>query len=339
LDKYRKGKLHRLLLVLLWALVAAGGLVLIGYGIYKRTVEGENNRTIQNERDFEMMNQDTLIVSGDMLYYVDLTKEKALCSYNLETQETTPFVQAQGSLLRTGAGIYYVTDSIVYRIQDGIATEVCFVPKEEEEFVAYCDGTMYWVVRESGLKSEEEAPYCPRRYLYAKAIENGGVSELLFETKNAIRDVVCVEQRIYVMTEDGIYVIEISSNEVKKLSDLYSLKCVSDGVRIVFEGHEENSADSLYEILPDGKIEKHITDYESEMALFQGKLYYEGGNCLKVYDLVGDAGKSNVVCELPPRRWYGMEVWEKGVFLRDYATNDIWFYDFESGVAECIIKQ
>lgn len=333
--KNRTEKIRRISWIFLWIMVVLGLLLLLEYRFHFL-------KNMRKEKDdiigpcgsrFSLVKQETLLVSGELLYYSDLKQEESLCSYNLKTKEIQLLEQTKGVLKRTGTGIYYITEFIVYRIEDGMLFEVCPVPESRMRFVDFYENRSYWLATE-----EEEDAEWRRRKIYIQEPVSQDAWRLLYQTEDAtvtIRDAVMAHQKLYVMADDGIYAVETISGKAEKLSDLYSIRCISDGIHVVFEGFEREKKNLYYEILPDGQIIKR-TNGAGVAAIYQEKLYYKSEG-LKVCDLTAMERESELPFETPSM--YSMEVCGQGIFSRDYPYNNIWFCDLKDGRKACIIPQ
>ncbi len=280
-QELKQEKARRRAFVFLWVLVALGLCLLLEYRFHFLRRIGEEKDSIigPGESRFSFDRQETLLVSGELLYYSDLTRAEALCSYNLETKEIRVLEQTRGVLKGTGTGMYYVTEAVVYRFEGETLSVLSPVPEGKPEFVDFYEGRLYWLAAgENGEKAEkkEEREQQDRRSIYIQEAGDSNNLRLFYQAEDAvtIRDVVLVHQKLYVMADDGIYAIEPLSGEAIKLSGLYGFRCVSDGVHIVFEGTDEGKKElRYYEIMPDGQIVKR-TDDAGVGAVYQGKLYY-----------------------------------------------------------------
>lgn len=338
-QELKQGKARRRAFVFLWVLVALGLCLLLEYRFH--FFRRKDYFIGPGESGFSFEDQETLLVSGELLYYSDLNRAEALCSYNLKTKEIRVLEQTRGVLKGTGTGMYYVTEAVVYRLEGETLSVLSRIPEGKPEFVDFYEGRLYWLAAgENGKKTEkkEEREQQDRRSIYIQEAGDSNNLRLFYQAEDAvtIRDVVLVQQRLYVMADDGIYAIEPLSGEATKLSGLYGFHCVSDGVHIVFEGTDEEKKElRYYEIMPDGQIVKR-TDDAGVGAVYQGKLYYNSSG-LRVCDLTVADGESSLLAEAP---WMCfMAVSAQGVFSRDCPQKSIWFYDLDSGEKECIIPQ
>ena len=66
---------------------------------------------------FEVYEQGRVAVADGRLYYCDLRRENALCSYDLETKEIRRIEETEGVLKKTGTGVYYIAENVVYRME------------------------------------------------------------------------------------------------------------------------------------------------------------------------------------------------------------------------------
>ncbi len=336
----RREKVRRRAFIFLWVLVVLGLCLLLEYRFhFLRRIGKEKDYLIgPGESRFSFDGQETLLVSGELLYYSDLNRAEALCSYNLKTKEVQVLEQTKGVLKKTGTGMYYVTEAVVYRLEGETLSVLSPVPEGGSEFVDFYEGRLYCLTAGEKPEKAGEGELRDRRSIYIQEPVSLNGLQLLYQTDNAvtIRDAVLVHQRLYVMADDGIYAIEPLSGETIKLSGLCSFHCVSDGVHIVFEGTDEGKKElHYYEIVPDGQIVKR-TDDAGVGAVYQGKLYYNSSG-LRVCDLTVADGESSLLGEVPLMCF--MTVSAQGVFLRDCLQNSIWFYDLDSGEKECIIPQ
>lgn len=351
-ESLKSEKTHRRICILLWVLVGISLIAVIGCRyeeVWKKFLYPYRDQII-GSRDFFIDGQESLVVSGGLLYYCDVSNY-ALCSYNLETKEIRILEEKAGVLKKTGTGIYYTADFEVYRVFGGALSFVYRIPADVMNGVKFIDidkDAAYWIESklqpETGETGEKEGLPCS--FVYFGNITGENEPKLLFQTEGIVRDAVFVHRNIYVMTQNGVYKVEPETGETAKLSDLHGRKFCFDETHIVFQEYSKDEDErNYYEILPDGKIKELAvcTGYvgDKSAAVVQGKLYYIDNDWLRVCDLTAEKIQEEPLFELKlSARW--LEMYEQEVILRQHlgcGAGDIWVCDLESGVKECVIEQ
>ncbi len=339
-ERFKREKRRRGFAIILWGLVGISLFIVIGYRMYGKEWKQYWNPVVDDKcnDNFTVYEQENLAVSGDFLYYCDLNRETALCSYNLKTKEIEVLKQRAGALKKTGTGIYYITDSTVYRISGEGLRLVCDIPAKGFDFIDFYENVVYWTGKERGTDETKKDLPVLQYSIYMQNVAGENEPELIFQSEDMVYDIVLVQQNIYVMTENAICKIESGTGEMKKLPDIYGVKFYTNGSRTLFEGSDEDGK-GYYEILQDGAIKKLTLHTGSVAAVFQECLYYIDEVGLKACDLKAETVQEKLLFKMPGRSWYQMEVCEQWVILRDAALNHIWFCDLKSGATEDMILQ
>lgn len=339
-ERLKREKRRRCFAIILWSIVGISLFAAVGYKIYRKEWKQYWNPAVDDKckDNFTVYGQENLAVSDELLYYCDLNRENALCSYHLKTKEVKILKQKAGALKKTGSGIYYITDSVVYQISGEELCFVCNIPAEGFSFIDFYESVVYWTAKERGTDETKTDSPVLQHSIYMQNVAGENEPRLLSRSEGMVYDVVLAQQNIYVMTRNGVYELESATGEMTKLSDSYSTKFYSDGIHILFEGFDEEGK-SYYEILQNGQIKKQTVHTGSVATVFQEYLYYIDDDGVKVCDLKAVIVQEELLFEVPGRPWYRMEVCEQGIILRDSVLNHIWFCDLNSGVTDCMILQ
>lgn len=322
--------------LLLWSIIGVVVLLCLAFILEYYT---DFNQT-DGERDlFTLSGQENLAVSDGRLYYCDVLKENALCSYHLETKEILMIEEAEGKLKKTGTGVYYIVENAVYRIVEDDLLELFRIPAKNFTFIDCCGDIVYWIARETKAKEKEESSYT-LEYLYAQKISSETEPKLLFHQEDEdVRDAVVARDCIYLMTDKGIYCTEPGKEELKKISDYSGLKFYGDGICIFIKEKADTAKEGYFEVTPEGQLKRLTGRSGLTATIFEGEIYYPWNNYLWKKNLGKEEEQEYMLAELPGYAWYAMEAYEEGVFMRGYLSYDIWYYDISSDTSECIIKQ
>lgn len=286
---------------------------------------------------FKIYEQGRLAVSDGRLYYCDLRRENALYSYDLETKEIRLIEEAEGVLKKTGTGVYYIVENVVYRIEKEALTEVYRIPAEKFTFIDCYQGTVYWIARE---KRPEDKDWYRLAYLYAQTCFGESEPRLLFHKEEEdINDAVIARDSLYLMTEEGIYCTEPGKDKWNKISEENGSEFFGDATCVLLKAHPDETGEAFYEVTPEGQLERRTSDSGSTVALHEGVLYYPHTNGLYKKSLGAEEAQEAFLTEVPEEVWYMMEAYEGGVFMRGYLSCDIWQYDAATGTISCVIKQ
>lgn len=286
---------------------------------------------------FEVYEQGRIAVADGRLYYCDLRRENALCSYDLETKEIRRIEETEGVLKKTGTGVYYIAENVVYRMEKEALTEVCRIPAEKFTFIDCYQGTVYWIARE---KRPEDKERYGLTYLYAQKCSGESEPRLLFhEEEEEIKDAVIAGDSLYLMANEGIYCAEPTEGVWNKISEQSGTEFFGDATCVLIKTSPDGLGEAFYEVTPEGTLERRTSKSGSAVALFEDVLYYAGTN--KLYQKKqGEKDASEVfLAEIPEEVWYMMEAYEGGVFMRGYLSCDIWQYDAVTDTFTCVIKQ
>lgn len=231
--------------------------------------------------------QANIASSGDFLYYCDVQKDHALCSYNLKTNETQLLLEKMNELRQTGSGVYCIVNRELYQITDTSVQKLSDISDSSFDFI----------------------------------------------------DVAYYKERIYTLTDHGIYCTHPDSKEEVKISDLIAERFICSDDFLLFEYDSGDSMHGYYEITEDLQILQKSAVVGSAASIYDGTLYYPFSETLWSVDLSSDKRNRTNEGHLPGYPWSSIQATSFGVFLRCYQTGDIWFYDFETKESRCIISQ
>jgi len=268
-----------------------------------------------------------ILVEDNVLLYCDLKDDGALCAYDMQTKEAYILDYSLGELKRVNAGILYITADSIFQIKGNELIFLCSLPDNCLRVVELKDNWLYWLVK-SGDSYQ---------VMRANVTEENPDYYAIFHTQEDLKDVLLINEKLYLFLDTGTYCMELSTGEQKRLSDLRALDCIQNESFVVFQGYGEDSRMPYYEILADGSILKISNEGGNVAAIYSGHLIYENGGKVYIYDLSNR--KLKYVTDIDSKIWNRMEVFSDGIILRDYRNNDIWCFDFLSGKLDRIIKQ
>lgn len=309
-------------------------LVMLGWMIYNH---GQKDSPAGIKDDaFLLQGQEEVVFLDGYIYYCDLKQKRALCRYSLDTKETQIIKKDEGILKKTNTGVYYLADSVVYRVCGDKLERVWQFSEKSTEFVDVYEDYLYYVETEPLDDVGSEGDSRIQWSVCAQHLIDDEVSETLFSNEEAIRDVVIRNNIVYVITKSGVYSVNTEGKSMK-LCDTMSHRFYCDDTTLLFDVAEAEE-DVYYEILLDGKVKRRMKKRGKPGAVFDGTLYYLYESCLWSRELEETSDEKRVA-KLPGYPWFCMDICEDGIVIRQYLQYDIWFYDFESGNMECIILQ
>lgn len=285
---------------------------------------------------FLLLGQEEVILYDGYIYYCDLTKERALCRYHLETKETQMIKKGEGILKKTSTGVYYFSDSILFRICGDELNRIWEFSEKNTKFVDVCEEDIYYVMREQMNDDGGEGNSRIQWSVCMQSLTEDETPKKLFSVAEAIRDVVIKNSIAYVITKSGVYSVN-AEGETVKLCETMARHFFCDGDTLLFDV-VETDGEVYYEILFDGTVNRYMKKRGDPNAVFDGTLYYlyESWLWSKELEATSDVKK---VSKLPGYPWLCMDISEKGIVIRQYLQYNIWFYDFETGNIECVIPQ
>lgn len=284
--------------------------------------------------------QANIASSGDYMYYCNVRQNKALCCYNLKTQKTQILLEEIGELKQTITAIYYIANQEVYQISDNTIQKVYSIPNSDFYFVDVVNESVYWISYDS-TESEKSSITSPSMYrLYQKNPTNDAPPEVLWEQSEAcICDAVYYHERIYMLTDHGIYYTLPDSKETKKISDFAADCFVYNDAFLLFKHASGDSMQGYYEITEDLQTQQKSAVIGPVESVYNETLYYPFSETLWSINLFSEERNRNYEGHLPGYPWSAIKATVSGVFLRCYLTADILFYEFETGNINCIVPQ
>ena len=288
---------------------------------------------------FHLYGQEGIAVADGRLYYCDVLRGNALCSYRLETKETRFIEEAEGVIEKTGTGVYYIVENVVYRIKEDDLVELCQIPSKKFTFIDCYEDAVYWIGREKKSEDKGNDRYT-LEYVYKKELSRETEPKLLFHRKEEdIRDAVIAKDCLYLMTDQGIYRTGPEKEELKKISEISGLEFLGDDTCVFIEESLNGKRECYYEVTPEGESKRLTENSGNTATLFETELYYPWGNQLYKVSLGREEVQEVPIPKVPDYFWCVMEAYEGGVFMRVYLSYDIWHYDAGTGAVACVIKQ
>ena len=284
--------------------------------------------------------QANLVSTGDFLYYCDINKNKALCRYNLKTRETQLLFEQAGELKQTITSIYYIVNREVYRITDNSVQKLYTVPDSCFDFIGADGGAIYWISYDNPDSGNLERVSSPAYKLWRASPTDETSPEVLWEqNETGIRDAVYYRERIYMLTDNGIYCTFPDSKKTEKLSDFTADCFVYNEAFLLFRHATDDSTCGYHEITEDHQILQRSAVVGSVATICNETLYYPSAGVLWSVDLSSKERNRKSELQLPGYPWSAIQAASPGVFLRSYLTADIWLYDFETQSFVCILPQ
>lgn len=284
--------------------------------------------------------QANIVSCGDFLYFCDVRQNKALCSYNLKTQKTQLLLEKTGELKQTTTAIYYIAGQELYRITGTSLQKIYSIPSLNFEFIDIVNGSVYWISYDSIEAAENDTPPASGYTLCRINPSDMVLPETLWEqNKTRIRDAVYYQERIYILTDQGVYCTHPDRKETEKISDFEADCFIYNDAFLLFKLVSDNSVHGYHEITADLQTLQKSTVAGSVATVYNETLYYPSAETLWSVDLSIEEPNRTMEKQLPGYPWSAIHATAPGVFLREYMTANIWFYEFETGNFDCIIPQ